>query len=300
MRPALALTSNKYGVAAWKLALLHASKSIAIKMDMSGPAVSAARDRVTRLLIDRAGAGGRGQCKSSSLDSRWDQWRHINSCWLSPLVSFGYAQTETNSFCFRFQLMCAVWMCVYVRLLLLPLPPLHSGFVFARSVNLGQQKLQAELGSLHFNFIFGKLSRIGWLGCVNEVCHFSASPCCLSHPSLSLHRSRRPIDFVYWRIGCWQDREHQEGHPISGLRGSLQAQGLRCGKYKSAIGEESKNRSKCKAVSVSVSIGTWEGALELRRRTLQFQLAVCVPKTIIKLTLMTRKRRRLATAIVIN
>jgi len=99
------------------------------------------------------------QCKSSSLYSRWDHWRHINSyeqqqftaaaCCLSYLSD---TQTEINSFCFHFQLMYVSFfarsprLCTFFSVF---------GFVFAR-LNLGQLKLKAELGFLHFNFIFGR------------------------------------------------------------------------------------------------------------------------------------------------
>lgn len=42
-------------------------------------------------------------------------------------------------------------------------------------------------------------------------------------------RSRGSVHFVYWRVWCRQDREHEEGHSISGVCCCFETQ-VQCGK----------------------------------------------------------------------
>jgi hypothetical protein len=45
-------------------------------------------------------------------------------------------------------------------------------------------------------------------------------------------RPREPVDVDHWRVRCWQDGEHQEGHSVLCVRG--------CQRY----GQESRGRRK--------------------------------------------------------
>ena len=47
----------------------------------------------------------------------------------------------------------------------------------------------------------------------------------LKHFLFFPHRPRRPEHPLHRRVRRWKDREHQEGDPVPGLRGGVQAQG---------------------------------------------------------------------------
>lgn len=43
-----------------------------------------------------------------------------------------------------------------------------------------------------------------------------------------IYRSWGSIDFVYWRIGCWQNGEYEESYSVFGLCSCIETKRIRC------------------------------------------------------------------------